>query len=192
MNTMCVGCGLFVVTSQKKYRCFYCSGKTACKRKNKLSVFTVLKENFEDYSFSWNCTFSQDVMCALAKYRPDFAFDRGSYYVIVECDEDAHRQYDVSCERKRMYEITAGLGLPVVFIRYNPDSFSINGKVSQCHHVTKKRYLVNTVRKYLTMPSDDSFERSRIIVHYLFYDTMQDSYERIIGLEECCSTVKET
>ena len=90
-----------------------------------------------------------------------------------------------------MYEIVGGLGLPVVFVRYNPDSFSINGTLSQCHHVTKKRHLVNTVQKYLTISLDDMFKRSTIIVHYLFYDIMQDSYERIIGLEENNGTVNE-
>ena len=191
VNTKCLGCGLFVVTSQKNHRCYYCSDKTACKRKNELSVFSTLKEKFPDYPFTWNCAFPQDISCALAKYRPDFTFDCGSYYLIVECDEDAHRQYDVSCERKRMYEIVGGLGLPVVFVCYNPDSFSINGILSQCHHVTKKRHLVNTVQKYLTISLDDMFKRSTIIVHYLFYDIMQDSYERIIGLEENNGTVNE-
>ena len=100
-------------------------------------------------------------------------------------------RYDVECERKRMYEITGGLGLPVVFVRYNPDSFSINGTVSQCHHITKKRHLVNTVQKYLTTTRYDLFKRTTLIVHYLFYDTMNDSYERVIGLEERNGTLIE-
>ena len=87
-----------------------------------------------------------------------------------------------------MYEITGGLGLPVVFVRYNPDSFTINGTVSQCKHTTKRKYLVSTVQKYLTSVT---FTRSTIIVHYLFYDTMKDSYERVIGLEEIDGDVRE-
>ena len=175
VNAKCVKCGLFVVTFQKNYKCSHCSEETVYRRQKELLVFTILKENFADYTFIWNGAVGQDKSCALTRYRPDFCFDRGFYYLIVECDEDAHRQYDVECERKRMYEITGGLGLPVVFVRYNPDSFSINGKVSRCHHITKKRHLVNTVQKYLTTTRYDLFKRTTLIVHYLFYDTMNDS-----------------
>ena len=176
INPKCVGCGLFVVTAQKNYRCAYCTEGTVYKRTNERSVLKILEENFAEYPFSSNCVFPQDTSCALAKYRPDFTFDRGSYYVIIECDEDAHSQYDITCERKRMYEITGGLGLPVIFVRYNPDS--------PCDRETKKRQLVSTVEKYLTTNSEDLFQRSTIIVHYLFYDPMNETYERIIGLEE--------
>lgn len=172
----CVGCGLFVVNTRKNYRCFYCSEGTASMRKNERTIFSVLEENFSEYPFLWNCVFPQDTSCALAKYRPDFTFDRGSYYLIIECDEDAHSQYDITCERKRMYEITGGLGLPVIFVRYNPDS--------PCDRETKKRQLVSTVEKYLTMNSEELFQKSTIIVHYLFYDSMNETSERIIGLEE--------
>ena len=176
INPKCVGCGLFVVTAQKNYRCAYCTEGTAYKRTNERCVLKILEENFTEYPFSSNCVFPQDTTCALAKYRPDFTFDRGSYYVIIECDEDAHSQYDITCERKRMYEITGGLGLPVIFVRYNPDS--------PCDRETKKRQLVSTVEKYLTTNSEDLFQRSTIIVHYLFYDATNETSERIIGLEE--------
>ena len=189
VNPKCVGCGLYVVTAQKKFKCSYCSEEPCHQKQKESTVFSILEENFADYPFSWNCAFPQDTSCALAKYRPDFAFNRGTYYHIVECDEDAHRQYDETCERKRMYEIAGGLGLPVVFVRYNPDSFTINGTVSQCHHTTKKKHLVSTVQKYLT--TSVTFTRSTIIVHYLFYDTMKDSYERVIGLEEIDGDVRE-
>ena len=192
VNKKCVGCGLYVVTAKKNHLCSYCSEETVRMRQKEQTVFTILKDNFPDYTFIWNRAVGQDKSCALTRYRPDFCFDRGFYYLIVECDEDAHRQYDVECERKRMYEITGGLGLPVVFVRYNPDSFSINGTVSQCHHITKKRHLVNTVQKYLTTTRYDLFKRTTLIVHYLFYDTtMTDSYERVIGLEERKGTLIE-
>ena len=75
-----------------------------------------------------------------------------------------------------MYKITGGLGIPVIFVWYNPDS--------PCDRETKKRQLVSTVEKYLTTNSEDLFQRSTIIVHYLFYDPTNETYERIIGLEE--------
>ena len=40
------------------------------------TIFSILEENFSEYPFLWNCVFPQDTICALAKYRPDFTFDR--------------------------------------------------------------------------------------------------------------------
>ena len=64
----------------------------------------------------------------------------------------------------------------LIFVRYNPDS--------PCDRGTKKRLLVSTVEKYLTTNSKDLFHRSTIIAHYLFYDTTNETSERIIGIEE--------
>jgi hypothetical protein len=65
--------------------------------------------------------------CCL-KYRPDFLFDCDTYFVILEVDEDAHESYAQECEIIRMNNITIGLGLPTLFIRYNPDKVGIKKK----------------------------------------------------------------
>ena len=44
----------------------------------------------------------------------------GSHVVIIECDENAHSGYDKSKERERERRIAINLGLPTVFIRFNP------------------------------------------------------------------------
>lgn len=51
-----------------------------------------------------------------------------SYYVILECDENGHKQYDPQCEIVRMNNISSALDLPVKYIRYNPDSKDLNKK----------------------------------------------------------------
>jgi hypothetical protein len=43
----------------------------------------------------------------------------------LEVDEDAHSGYDKECEIIRMNNICSGLGLPTLFIRYNPDKKGI-------------------------------------------------------------------
>ena len=48
----------------------------------------------------------------------------------------------------------------------------------------KENQLVSTVEKYITTNSEDLFQKSTIIVHYLCYDTTYETYERIIGLKE--------
>ena len=59
-------------------------------------------------------------------FRPDFVFDLNTHFVVIECDEDQHKQYDEMCEIIRMYNIYQSLGLPVHFLRYNPDKFKLN------------------------------------------------------------------
>lgn len=62
------------------------------------------------------------------KERPDFAFDCGTHFVIVEVDEHQHRERQEECECVRMVNLSQTIGMPTVFIRYNPDPFKINGK----------------------------------------------------------------
>lgn len=185
----CNGCGLYVVNGTKNKLCSYCSPGTTKQRTKEAIIATLLREKFPNHTFDNNQTFPCEVSCSIKKYRPDFSLDRGFYYVIIECDEDAHRQYDVSCERKRMYEISLGLGVPVVFIRYNPDYFTMGPTHHpQVYFQVRRDFLVKTVDTYLKTVTPDTmervFEKSTIIVHYLFYDNPVRSYERVIGLVE--------
>lgn len=62
------------------------------------------------------------------KYRVDFTFELSNKVVLLECDENQHSAYNRRCELVRQAEVTVGFGgLPVHWIRYNPDSFKLNG-----------------------------------------------------------------
>jgi hypothetical protein len=106
-------------------------------------VLQFVTSSFPDYT--WRC--DQRVECGVSARRPDALVDFGSHVVIVEVDEDQHKNYDCSCENKRMMQIWHDLqefdsiidketGVvtiiqekeeitqrPVVFIRVNPDSY---------------------------------------------------------------------
>jgi len=59
-----------------------------------------------------------------SKRRPDCYIDKFTHIVIVECDENQHR--DTSCENKRMMELFQNFSSearPIVFIRFNPDKY---------------------------------------------------------------------
>jgi hypothetical protein len=61
--------------------------------------------------------------------RPDFVWVLPDRFVIVECDENQHAGMQYSCERRRELQICNVAGkLPVVFIRFNPDTFSTGSK----------------------------------------------------------------
>ena len=75
-----------------------------------------------------------------SKRRPDLLLDLGYQIVIIEIDENQHIDYDCSCENKRIMELSQDLGhRPIVFIRFNPDDYTKNGKtIPSCWGVNEK------------------------------------------------------
>ena len=64
--------------------------------------------------------------------RPDFCWRLEDRWVIVEVDESQHRGENYKCERKRELQLLNCSGnLPVVFIRFNPDTFATGSKSSR-------------------------------------------------------------
>jgi hypothetical protein len=66
--------------------------------------------------------------------RPDLLVDLGSQVLIIEVDENQHENYDCSCENKRLMLLSMDVNhRPIIFIRFNPDEYFINGKkISGC------------------------------------------------------------
>lgn len=61
-------------------------------------------------------------MCG--KERPDRVFDIGDKILIIECDENQHRERNCACEQTRMINIAQSFGgVPTYFIRWNPDDY---------------------------------------------------------------------
>ena len=59
-----------------------------------------------------------------SRRRPDLLLDLGYQIIIIEIDETQHRDYDCSCENKRIMEISKDLGhRPIIFLRFNPDEY---------------------------------------------------------------------
>jgi hypothetical protein len=56
--------------------------------------------------------------------------------LILEVDEHQHRSYSQDCERTRMFNIAQSEGgMPVRFVRYNPDTFK--GEAGEKQNPTK-------------------------------------------------------
>jgi hypothetical protein len=85
-----------------------------------LNVVDNVKEFYPN--FTWRC--DKKICDGCSKRRPDMLVDLGSHIIIVEVDENAHTNYDSSCENKRMMELSKDVGhRPIVFIRFNPDQY---------------------------------------------------------------------
>ena len=69
-------------------------------------------------------TFDKQVSDGCSRRRPDVVIELFTHVVIVECDETQHRGRGYSCENKRTMELFQDFGdRPIVFIRFNPDSY---------------------------------------------------------------------
>ena len=106
---------------------------------------------------------------AYGNYIPDILIDMKTHNVIVEIDENQHKQYDKSCEISRMLYIHTAQGVKCVFIRYNPDSCRIDGKSKR----PKERLdiLLKEVKKNM-----ENIPKDEITVYLLFYDCEEDEY----------------
>jgi len=116
----CRSCNLFQTEKINNYLCSYCNPDKKTKRlkTKELKVKTFLEE--QSYKFTYNKKCNIDKSCQT--YFPDFLIDCNSFFIVIECDEFAHSGYDTQCERIRENNICFALGLPCVFLRFNPDT----------------------------------------------------------------------
>jgi len=134
--------------------------------------------------FTWN---DQVIDTSCTKQRPDFVFHCGSHVIIVEVDEEQHKSYK-SCgntkdevfktEARRMYNVgNIFVGLPVTFLRFNPDNFKdTDGK--KVTIATSKRHdiLIKWLKKCIKNDfAWSSNGQPKLRVKYLFYDGYEES-----------------
>ena len=139
--------------------CAYCKPKNKNKlyqKTKEMEIVKFLKEKLPDNEFIHNKSVGKD--CTEGHLFPDILFDCDYYNLIVEIDEHKHRGADYKCDEKRMYDIIAKLGMPCVFIRYNPDSKN-----------SDKEVLLNTVEQYLNLKNKKVWDEYGFKVDYLFY-----------------------
>jgi len=106
------------------------------------------------------------------KERPDFLFDCKNQYVVLECDENQHKERLCECEFARMINISQSLGMHTIFIRYNPDEFiNKNGKLVDPSLTLRKELLLKMLN-YQFARKDFHF----LEVIYMFYDGCDETY----------------
>lgn len=104
-------------------------------------------------------------------YRPDVYYDCGTHFVIIEVDEEQHNTEKYrSCDLPRMINIQQSLALPTIFIRYNPDSFKINGNKTTVSDNKRLKTLIDWLQD-----AKIKTDTSPLEVVYLFYDDYQEN-----------------
>jgi hypothetical protein len=106
--------------------------------------------------------------------RCDFVIDVKGGILVLEVDEFQHElaNYSISCELRRMTQIVeafmlGGLALPVFFIRFNPDAFTVDGQNKRVPIVTRLNRLVTHIREL------DLTNAPGLQVLYMYYDIVK-------------------
>jgi len=101
------------------------------------------------------------------KERPDRIFELIDKIIILECDEHQHKDRNANCEYTRMYNITQSFGgMPVYFIRWNPDDYETTNKIVTLQNRYKilKELLLNIINNNINLPN------GLLNVIHLFFD----------------------
>ena len=126
------------------------------------------------------------------KRRPDRVYDCGSFFVIIEVDENQHSKYSNGCsfdkktqENRRMCQIHEALSngmIPVIFLRFNPDNFKVNGKLQKLNMQKRLDILSKWVSYCLNLKED--FNVPSIRIKHLFYDEYEETNSEFIQFND--------
>lgn len=159
---------------KKKYHCLQCGGKYLCKscriwqvkqkytfcatcqtpgwqgKKKEKAVGLQLLEWASEKNIPLFTCADKALPGSGTRYRMDFYYDLSSFFLAVECDESEHALtgYPPRCELVRMYNIRRGLGVPAIFVRWNPDAFKIKGVTERVSRTQRYELLQDTLQYY--------------------------------------------
>jgi hypothetical protein len=109
--------------------------------------------------------------------------------VIIEVDEHQHSHISQNCETTRMNNVVTswllgGAGdAPIVWIRYNPHGYKVNGATKKTSQDFRQKYLLDFLNAL-------EFENHpQIRIYYMFYDT-SDGIPCVLSDPEYQETVK--
>jgi hypothetical protein len=181
----CSSCNLPSIIDEDG-KCFYCNPTNALKYLHTKEL--KVKEYLDDNSIIYDQHDKVIDGGKLGKERPDFLFIRETHCVILEVDENQHSERPCECEQVRMVNISQSLGLPTVFIRYNPDKYKKPDKVKKMQnedHDTRMKYLAQVLDEYLTTPPN-----AFLTVTQLFFDEWNGEHQLMTILDFEDSTPK--
>jgi hypothetical protein len=140
-----------------------------------------MKNMFIEQNFKFINDVRVDESCG--KRRPDFVFDLGFGILIVENDEDQHKSRTCECEQKRMIEIHNDYGgLPVHFIRFNPDNYKEKNNCDNEHLDIRLAKLCSVLRTLINSCAQQFFERYKYLsVSYLYYDNYENKSKLVVN-----------
>jgi hypothetical protein len=168
-------------------KCGYCDPTFKAKRPirwKELDLKACLQA--AGYAFAHDRAVASD--CNL-RDRPDFVLDAGHSLVIVENDEHQHRdrmcavactcpagQVHCQCQQARMIDMGQAMGLPQVWVRYNPDAYKAStGARGTVGVARRKQHLLVLIAHLAAREAPMAYTS----VIYMFYDG-NDQTEKLL------------
>jgi hypothetical protein len=183
----CAGCGLLNIVSPTSRQCGYCDPTFKAKRPVKwkeLDLKACLQA--AGHAFAHDRAVASD--CNL-RDRPDFVMDVGHGLIVVENDEHQHRdrmcavactcpvgQVHCQCQQARMVDLGQAMGLPQVWLRYNPDAYKeASGAPGKVGVARRKQHLLALIKRL----SEREAPLGYTSCIYVFYDG-NDQTEKLL------------
>jgi hypothetical protein len=118
--------------------------------------------------------------------RPDFQFDCGTHWLYVEVDEHQHETYACECEQARMVNLVEVRGMPVRWIRYNPDVYEpIKGQRVATLEQREKKLLEYVKWAMQHPPQDEKMISTVLYLYYDEHDTKKQEWQTLIEMARC-------
>lgn len=172
----CTMCGLDDILTNGK--CVTCDPQI-------IQIRRHAKENrVKDFLTAAGITFVHDKMLEgtlCGRERPDFQIDCITHFVYVEVDEHQHDTYACECEQTRMINLVEVRGMPVRWIRYNPDIYESRKGQRQVKLEQREKKLLEYINWAIQHSPEKEGDISSVL--YLFYDeydTVNQSWIKLI------------
>jgi hypothetical protein len=110
--------------------------------------------------------------------------------VLKYLDDNQHKGYskEENCELVRMHQIYEALGLPCIFLRFNPDNYRVNGKLVKINITSRLEQLVLWLKYCFELK-----EPKGILYKFLYYDNYNETDKNFLevnDIELCAKTAK--
>lgn len=178
--TCCKLCKTDDITANKKYNgyCTHCFAnlfpndpKTLQIRKKskELQVVSFITNYFKGFKHDKPLYVDLDGGCCISKRRVDLRKLIGNTLLCIEIDENQHRGYNKVDEISRYNDLFMDFSGKYIFIRYNPDSYIINGTRRNPQFEIRMKELVKKIKELEKHIKDDKNEELFEIYH-MYYD----------------------
>jgi hypothetical protein len=149
---ICIVCSLLelVDDEQKCTRCSdYLRKRLHCRKQRLVKSWLDTSENMLKYTL-----YDRQVDGgACGRERPDFMWDVGTHAVVLEVDEFQHQSTPCDCEQVRMANVTNSIGMPCIWIRFNPDDYKCSGS-KMLKDAERRDLLIRVLRTaFISLPS---------------------------------------
>jgi len=180
----CKNCKYVLVKKKYRFRpyCFQCycvlNPDADIPRKFMIKE-NYLRKELKEYFSDNELVFNKIIDDGCSQRRPDVRIELFSHSIIIENDEEQHK--NTSCENKRTMELFAALGnRPLVMIRFNPDKYTKHGvKIQGCFKDNKTGSLSINKKEWdkrisALMAEIDyhiyNIPEKEITIEYMYYD----------------------